>query len=412
MRLSDSPEEAAWRNEVRDFIAQNLPDGVRGQGGFEEGGGGEGRPDTSVRAGGAGFRKAAGPLGDWRDRLVKRGWIAPAWPEEYGGAGLDILQQFILNQEFAEAGAPQMGGMGVSWIGPTLIVHGTEEQKAEHLPKILSGETQWATGLSEPGAGSDLASIQTRAVKDGDDFVINGQKIWTSGAHLANWMYVLTRTDPDAPKHRGISYILLDMTSPGVSVQPLVQMSGATGFNQVFFDNVRVPARNVVGEVNRGWYVAATSLDFERSSIGSAVGTRKGVERIIEFARQTKDQSFNNLVRNPLVRLELTDRLTEAQVMTMLAYRVVHLQNTGMIPNYEASLAKLFSSELSQRIARTTMRLIGLHGLSWDPRSPYSPNKAQYVRSYVTSVAATIGGGTSEIQRNIISQRGLGMPRD
>ncbi|HEY7271078.1 MAG TPA: acyl-CoA dehydrogenase family protein, partial [Dehalococcoidia bacterium] len=167
MRLSDSPEEAAWRDEVRSFINSNLPSDVRGRNMYAEEGGGEGRPDTSARAGASGFRKATGPLASWRDRLVERGWIAPAWPKEYGGAGLEVMQQFILNQEFAEAGAPQMGGMGVSWIGPTIIVHGTEEQKAEHLPKILSGETQWSTGLSEPGAGSDLASIQTRAVKDG-----------------------------------------------------------------------------------------------------------------------------------------------------------------------------------------------------------------------------------------------------
>ncbi len=412
MRLSDSSEEAAWRDEVRRFIKGSLPQAIRGRGfgGWEEAA--AGRPDTSARAGGAGFRRADGPLAGWRDALVSRGWIAPAWPKEYGGAGLDIMQQFILNQEFAEAGAPPMGGMGVSWIGPTIIVHGTEAQKTQHLPKILSGETQWSTGLSEPGAGSDLASIQTRAVKDGDDFVINGQKIWTSGAQTSNWMYVLTRTDPDAPKHRGISYILLDMTTPGVTVQPLIQMSGGAGFNQVFFDNVRVPAENVVGEVNRGWYVAATSLDFERSSIGSAVGTRKNVERIIEFARETADKDFNTLIQNPLVRQELSDRLIEAQVMTMLAYRVVHLQNTGQIPNYEASLAKLFSSELSQRVARTTMKMIGLYGLAWDPQSPYAPNRAQYSRSYVTSVSSTIAGGTSEIQRNIISQRGLGLPRD
>ncbi len=418
MRLSDSPEEATWREEVRAFIREKLPQGLRAAGrAGRDGGGGEeppaqGRPDTTARAGGSGFRMAGGMTGEWRQSLVERGWIAPAWPKEYGGAGLDIMQQFIMNQEFAESGAPQMGGMSVGWAGPTIIIHGTEEQKSEHLPRILSGEAQFCQGFSEPGAGSDLAGLQTKAVKDGDDFVINGQKIWTSGAQNASWMFMLARTNPDAPKHRGITYFLLDMKSPGITVQPLVQMSGAAGFNQVFFDNVRVPARNVVGEVNRGWYVGTTTLDYERSSIGSAVGTRKNVERIIEYARDTAGQQFSQLSKNPLVRLELADRLIDAHLATMLSFRVVHMQNIGMIPNYEASLAKLFSSELSQRIARTTMKLVGLHGLSWDADSAYSPNRASYARSYIASVAATIGGGTSEIQRNIISQRGMGLPRD
>jgi alkylation response protein AidB-like acyl-CoA dehydrogenase len=418
MRLSDSPEESAWREEVRGFIDSKLPQELKpraaGSGAAVAGeeAPASGRPDTAARAGGSGFRMASGAMGTWRNSLVERGWIAPAWPQEYGGAGLDIMQQFIMNQEFAEAGAPQMGGMSVGWAGPTIIIHGTDEQKAEHLPRILSGEAQFCQGFSEPGAGSDLAGLSTRAVKDGDDFIINGQKIWTSGAQNASWMFMLARTNPDAPKHRGITYFLLDMKSQGISVQPLVQMSGAAGFNQVFFDNVRVPARNVVGEVNRGWYVGTTTLDYERSSIGSAVGTRKNVERIIQTARDTADREFSQLSRNPLVRLELADRLVEANVATMLSYRVVHLQNIGMIPNYEASLAKLFSSELGQRIARTTMKMIGTYGLSWDPESEYSPNRGQYPRSYLQSVASTIGGGTSEIQRNIIAQRGMGMPRD
>jgi alkylation response protein AidB-like acyl-CoA dehydrogenase len=418
MRLSDSPEEAAWREEVRSFIKVKLPPGLRAAGRAGRDGAtgeeapSEGRPDTSARAGGSGFRLASGAMGEWRSNLVDRGWIAPAWPKEYGGAGLDIMQQFIMNQEFAEAGAPQMGGMSVGWAGPTIIIHGTEEQKADHLPRILSGEAQFCQGFSEPGAGSDLAGLSTRAVKDGDDFIINGQKIWTSGAQNASWMFMLARTNPDAPKHRGITYFLLEMKSPGITVQPLVQMSGGAGFNQVFFDNVRVPAKNVVGEVNRGWYVGTTTLDFERSSIGSAVGTRKNVERIIEQARETRSERYNKLDRNPLVRLELADRMIDAHLATMLSYRVVHLQNVGMIPNYEASLAKLFSSELSQRIARTTMKLIGLYGLATDSQSEYAPNRGQYPRSYLASVAATIGGGTSEIQRNIIAKRGMGMPRD
>jgi alkylation response protein AidB-like acyl-CoA dehydrogenase len=351
-------------------------------------------------------------MGEWRQKLAKQGWIAPAWPKEYGGAGLSTMEQFILNEEFAEARAPQLGGMGVSMAGPTIIIHGTEEQKAEHLPKILKGETQWCQGFSEPGAGSDLASLQTRAVKDGDDFVINGSKIWTSGAQFANWMFMLARTDPDAPKHRGITYFLLDFKTSGITVQPLVTMAGTAVFNQVFFDNVRVPAANVVGEVTRGWYVGTTTLDFERSGIGSAVGTRQNVERMIQWAKDNVAKGHSMLERNPLVRLELADRLVEAHVAKMLSYRVVHMQNVGMVPNHEASMAKLFSSELNQRISRTGIKMVGLYGLAWDGQNPNSPNRAQYSRGYVSSVSGTIAGGTSEIQRNIIAQRGLGLPRD
>ncbi|HXH20406.1 MAG TPA: acyl-CoA dehydrogenase family protein [Dehalococcoidia bacterium] len=418
MRLTDTPEEAAWRQEVRNFIKENLPRELRGADdeGFGEGPIARNRRDEEelrrTRAGGEGFRRESGPLAEWRKRLYERGWVAPAWPKQYGGAEMTVMQQFILSQEMAEAGAPQVGGMGISLAGPTIIVHGTDEQKAEHLPKILSGETRWCQGFSEPGAGSDLASLQTRAVKDGDDYIINGTKIWTSGAQYANWMFMMARTDPDAPKHRGITYFLVDFTSPGITLKPLVQMTGAAGFNQVFFDNVRVPAKNIVGEVNRGWYVGTTTLDYERSGVGAAITARKSVERLAKFARETRDKDYNTLLRNPKVRLEIADRMVECNVLEMLVYRILHLQNVGMIPNYEASMGKLYRSELNQRIAATGMKLIGLYGLNYDPQSPYAPNRAQYPRSYLGSVSGTIAAGTSEIQRNIIAQRGLGLPRD
>ncbi|HLF77962.1 MAG TPA: acyl-CoA dehydrogenase family protein [Dehalococcoidia bacterium] len=415
MKLQDSPEEARWRTEVREFLNRDLPGSIRVRsrlGGAEGGANDEIKGKPEARAGGVGFKLDGGDMALWREKLANRGWIAPAWPKEYGGAGLTPMEQFIMNEEFAEAGAPTVGGgMGVSMAGPTIIVHGTDEQKAEHLPKILKGETWWCQGFSEPGSGSDLASLQTRAVRDGDDYVINGQKIWTSNAQRANWMFMLARTDPDAPKHRGISFFLLDFNSPGITVQPLVQMAGTAGFNQVYFDNVRVPAKNVVGEVNRGWYVGTTTLDFERSGIGSAVGTRKTVESLIDYAKANAGTARSTLDRNPLARNELIDRYIEAHVAKMLSYRIVDMQNRGMIPNHEASMAKLFSTELSQRIARTSMRMIGLYGLSWERGSPHSASNGDYSHSYVQSVGQTIAGGTSEIQRNIIAQRGLGMPR-
>jgi alkylation response protein AidB-like acyl-CoA dehydrogenase len=413
MRLTDSPEEATWRQELREFLQKELPPQIRarhrGSRMAEDETGPEVKGRVEARPGGSGFKMPSGPMGEWREKLAQRGWIAPAWPREYGGAGLSNVEQAIMNEEFAEAGAPTLGGMGVSMVGPTLIAHGTEEQKAEHLPKILRGETRWCQGFSEPGSGSDLASLQTKAVRDGDEYIINGSKIWTSGAHAANWMFMLARTDPEAPKHRGITYFLLDFTSPGITVQPLVNMAGSAGFNQIFFDNVRVPARNVVGEVNRGWYVGTTTLDFERSGIGAAVGMTQAIDDLIAWSK-TDQKSV--LKRNPLMRYELVDRYIEGQVAKMLSYRVVDMQNRGMIPNHEASMAKLFATELRQRVWRTAYRMAGLYGLTWDRESPYAANRAEYTRSYVESVSATIAGGTSEIQRNIIAQRGMGMPRD
>jgi alkylation response protein AidB-like acyl-CoA dehydrogenase len=418
MRLKDTPEEATWRSEVRNFLENELPDEFKRRtrvsdapfAGYEAGAQAPaGRPVAA--AGGSGFRLEGGARGEWREKLAARGWIAPAWPKEYGGAGLTTTEQFILNEEFAEYGAPQVGGMGVSMAGPTIIKHGTDEQKAEHLPRILKGEVQWCQGFSEPGSGSDLASLQTKAVRDGDEFVINGSKIWTSGAATANWMFMLARTDPEAPKHRGITYFLLDFTTPGITVQPLVNMAGGAGFNQVFFDNVRVPAKNVVGEINRGWYVATTTLDFERSSIGTSVGINHAVNQIIAWAKENADEPQSTLSRNPTARAELIDRYIEARVAKMLSYRVIHMQNSGLIPNHEASMAKLFATELTQRIYRTAEKMTGLYGLLWDRDEDLAPVRGQFARSYVSSVSSTIAGGTSEIQRNIIAQRGLGMPR-
>jgi len=247
MDWKDTPEQAAFRAEVQEVITARLPGRYRDLAATGEV---EGRawefdrksPDPEVR------RAAT----DWHQALSERGWVAPHWPKEYGGAGLTPMEQFILNQEIARAGAPNVGGSGVSLLGPTLIVHGTEQQRRRYLPPILAGEVTWAQGYSEPGSGSDLASLQTRAVRDGDDFVINGQKIWTSAAHTADAMFALVRTDPDAPKHRGISFLLIDdIKTPGISVRPLVDMNEGHYFNEVFFDNVRVPATNLVGELNR-----------------------------------------------------------------------------------------------------------------------------------------------------------------
>jgi alkylation response protein AidB-like acyl-CoA dehydrogenase len=391
MNFADTPEEAAFRHEVREFLRTQFPSELR---------------DSDGESGLFG----RGPLmQEWRRRVAARGWLAPHWPKEYGGAGMSVKHQFILNEEFAEAEAPNPGGFGVMMIGPTLIVHGSEEQKRRFLPAILKGEIIWCQGYSEPGAGSDLASLQTRAVRDGDDYIINGQKIWTSGAQYADWMYLLARTDPDAPKHRGISMFLVDMKSPGISVRPLTTMAGAQTFNEVFFENVRVPASNRVGEENRGWYVGATLLDFERSGIGNAVGVRKQLERMLSYVRSEPHKlTFR---QRPTLRLEFADRWIEAHVAKWLSYRVISLQAAGQIPNYEASMTKLYMSELQQRIATLGMHMIGLRGMIYDPKHRHAAMGGRVPFGYLNAVSATIAGGTSEIQRNIIATRGLGLPR-
>ena len=318
----------------------------------------------------------------------------------------------MFNEEMAEARAPRPLHLiiGVGMAGPTLIVHGTEEQKKYYLPRILSGEDIWSQGFSEPEAGSDLASLRTRAVRDGDEYVINGQKIWTSIAHLSKWMLLLTRTDPDAPKHRGITYFILDMKSPGIEVRPLVNMAGGHEFNEVFFDNVRVPKANIIGEENNGWYAAMSTLDFERSAIGSAIGQRQTVEDIIRYAREHTEDGTSMLGRNPMLRYELADRLLETEVGRMLSYRVVSLQSKGLIPNYEAAIIKLYNMELSQRIASTGMNVLGPYG-QLGRGSKWVALRGRFEHMYLRSVGNTIETGTSEIQRNIIATRGLNLPR-
>ena len=392
MDFRDGPEDAAFRQEVREFLKTELRDEWKA------------RPDEGEEDVGALYERRR----PWREKVGKKGWTAPAWPKEYGGAGMTVIQQFIMNEEFAEARAPARDLFGIGMVGPTLIVHGNEEQKKEHLPRILSAEVRWCQGYSEPEAGSDLASLRTRAVRDGDDYVLNGQKIWTSVAQYADWMFVLARTDPDAPKHRGISYFLADMKTPGIDVRPLVDLSGRHMFNEVFLENVRVPARNRVGEENRGWYIGATTLDFERSSIGAAVGLRLIVEDLVKLLRERTKKGFCTLARQRTLRYELADRFVEAHVGKMLSFRVVTMQARGLIPNYEASLVKTFVSELNQRIFNTGVKVLGLHGIL---RSDNAPDGGRYPRGYLESVGSTIAGGTSEIQRNIIATRGLGLPR-
>ena len=348
----------------------------------------------------------------YEKRLADKGWLTMAWPTEYGGLGANHIQQMIFQEESAYRGAPGSGGQGVTMVGPCLMVHGSEEQKQEHLPAIAKSEVYWAQGFSEPGNGSDLAGLQTRAVRDGDDFVINGQKIWTSGAHHADWIHVLTRTDPDAPKHRGISYFLLDMHSPGIEVRPLINMVDEHSFNEIYFTDVRVPVSNMLGEYNRGWYVAATLLDFERSGIASSASARRNVELMAAWAADAPGhRGGDTVMHDPGVRNGLANLAIESEIARLIAYRVGWMQGQGLIPNHESSMSKLYGSELGQRVAQFGVNAMGLHGQLIDPEDPHAPVKATIQRAYMSSVAGTIAAGTSEIQRNVIATRGLGLPR-
>jgi alkylation response protein AidB-like acyl-CoA dehydrogenase len=394
MDFHDTTDEAAFRGEVHDFIVATLPRGY-------------GTPDFQTSE-----EQEKAFRADWIKALAARRWIAPHWPTEYEGAGLTTVEQFIFNEEMAQYRTPTgIGGSGLQMIGPTLILYGSDEQKQRFLPPIAKGEVYWCQGYTEPGSGSDLASLQTRAVRDGDEYVINGQKIFTSFAHYAEWMFMLARTDPEAPKHRGISMFLLDMKTPGITVSPLIDMSDDHYFNQVFFDNVRVPATQMVGEEHRGWYVGAALLDFERSNIRQSIELKHMVADISQFARENRGANQALFSALPAIRMELADRALEAEVARLLSYRVASMQKAGRVPNHESSMGKAWRTETQQRISRTGMKVIGLYG-NLKPRSPWAPLNGKLVFYYLNSVNATIGAGTSEIQRNIIAQRGLGLPRD
>ncbi len=415
MDWADNEEQAAFRKEVREVLENGLPEFykrlARGEGGGEEGAAGDWVADRKAED--PARREAAKA---WADALAARGWFAPQWPKEYGGGGLSPMEQFILRQEMAMEGAPTVGGSGVSLLGPTLIVHATEEQRKKYLPGILSGDVVFAQGYSEPGSGSDLASLQTRAVKDGDEYVVNGQKIWTSGAHHADALFALVRTDPDAPKHRGITFLVIDdIKTPGLTIRPLINMAWKHGFNETFFEDVRVPVANVIGEENRGWYVGATLLDFERSNISGAVAQRRTINGLMEYVKSDEGKTKSTLHgrggSSQALRNELAERYLETEVGSNFSFRIISMQNRGLIPNYEASTAKMFISEAGQRLQRTGTKIFGLYSNVWDPASPHAAAKATFTQGYVTSVPATIAAGSSEIQRNIIATRGLGLPR-
>ncbi len=395
MEFRFTPEEETFRGEIREFIRAELPPDwgqIGGVGALGEGG--EARWEF---------------LRQFQKKLAAKGWLTLGWPAEHGGLGASHMMQVIYNEEMSYHRAPTQLGVGPDRVGPTIILYGSDEQKQQHLPGIAGADSVWCQGFSEPGSGSDLASLQTRAVADGDYFVIDGQKIWTSLAHKADWCILLARTDQDAPKHKGISYFLLDMKTPGLEVRPLYDLTNRHTFNQLFFENVRVPRDSLVGELNRGWYIAAATLDFERSGINRVVAGIRIHEELVEYAAQSRHNG-GRIIDNGGVRHKLAELAIEFQAGRLLSYRVASMQARGQIPNAEASMSKLYGSELQQRLAGAGMQILGLSG-QLGPGTRWSPMAGRLEQYYLFASALTVAAGTSEIMRGIIAGRGLGLPR-
>lgn len=389
----------SFREEVRDWLADNCPPSIR-------------RPPGPNESTGGG-RRATYPNPEaklWLDRMAERGWTAPMWPKEYGGGGLDREQATVLAQELRRINArPAHTGMGLSMIGPALLEFGNEEQKQEHLPKIVRGEIWWCQGYSEPGSGSDLASLKTRAEDDGDDFIVNGSKIWTSGANFADWMFCLVRTDPDKPKHEGISFVLFDMETPGVTVKPIRLISGASPFCETFLDDVRVPKRNLVGQRGQGWTVGKRLLQYERTSIGGMAGNAgPGGNPLAEMARRYLGED-NGRLADEAVRRRLIDHRITDRAFGLTVRRNGEELRSGRAPTFLSSMFKLYGTEQNKERYELMLDFMGSQMLGWEGDA-FGGRELASTREWLRSRANSIEGGTSEVQLNIIAKRILGLP--
>jgi len=395
MDLSDTREEAAFREKARTWLETNLPKGVANRGfalAIDE---------ESVRA-----------LTDWQRRLWEAGYLGLSWPKEYGGQGASMIESAIFNEEMARVRAPApLNELGLSMGGPTILEHGTEEQKRRFLPKILSCEEVWCQGFSEPVSGSDLAALGTRAVIDGDHFVVNGQKVWTSLGHISDWCMLLVRTDADAPKHRGISYLLVDMHSPGVTVRPLRQITGEAEFNEIFFDDVRVPRENLLGPLNGGWGVALTTLMNERATLALAtvMRFRNVFDDLAELGRRVIREGTCTLDQR-VIRQTLAQFYVEVESMKYLAYRNFSKLTRGGTPGPEGSISKVLWSELNQRMNEFALVLQGPRA-ALEEGSNHAVDDGRWQYALLRSRGNTIEEGTSEIQRSIIAERLLRLPK-
>lgn len=380
MDFALTPEQEAFRQEIRSFLAGEVP------------------PDTVTEDGWiVGFSR------DFSRKLGERGWIGLTWPKQYGGQGRSYLDRVVLTEELLRAGAPVAAHwLGDRQVGPALLAYGSEEQKTEILPRVTKGDAVFCLGMSEPGSGSDLASLRTKAVEEGDAFFLTGQKIWTSFAHVADYAYLVARTDPNAPKHKGISEFLIDMKTPGITVRPLVDITGEHHFNEVFFDNVRVDKTCLIGEKNRGWYQIASQLDYERSGIERLLSNYPLFRDVVHYAQE------QGLAKDPLVRNQLAQMQIELDMGRFMVYKVAWLLSKGVVPNYEAAMAKCFCTEVEQRIAQVVSGLLGEYAVLL-PGSPAARLAGRAAHEYLYAPAYTIQGGTSNVLRNIMAIRGLGL---
>jgi alkylation response protein AidB-like acyl-CoA dehydrogenase len=379
----DSPDEASFRTEVRTWLEANLPAALRGR---------SNRPPPAE-------------LMPWYQTLSRKGWIAPHWPKQCGGMDATLNEQIIMTEELARVGAPQLPAQGLNHIGPILIEFGTEAQKARHLPPIIAGTVIWAQGYSEPGAGSDLASLATRASLEGDHFVVNGQKIWTTWAHYSDWMFALVRTDPQAqPRHAGISFLLLDLHSPGITVRPIRTIAGDDEFSEVFFDNVVVPVENLVGKLNEGWRIANALLGHERLGTSNPQYALIALDRIKTMARAS------GVMADPAFRDRLAAASINVTALSALFSHAVELTNLQRSPGPEASMIKIFGSELLQSLNDLLIEAAGSQASIEKPITT-DFGTVDVSTSFLQARRATIYGGSSEIQRNIIARRVLNLPQ-
>src|SRR5215475_12969324 len=378
MDLSYTPEEEAFRTRVRSWLADNVPDTSKGYG-LEQ-------------------------MKEWQRKLHKGGLLAVAWPKEYGGAGLSIMEQAILNEELARAKAPMViNMMAISWVGPGIMRYGTDEQKKRFVPKILTAEEIWATGYSEPSSGSDMAAARTRAERHGDYYVVNGQKIWTTFAHISDWYWILVRTNPEGPKWAGLSLLLVDMKSPGIEIRPIRQIDGGSEFNEVFLTDVKVPVTNLLGKEGQGWEIVSSALVNERSGIAGSIRFDHTLEWLSGTAREL------GLARDPVVRQRIADLAVKATIMRCAGLRSLTDSLKGTMNPHLSAAMKLMGTSLVQEYSETAMEMLGPYAaLIWDE---HAPSNGRWARQYLYDRSMTIAGGTSEVKRNIVAQRILGLPR-
>ena len=397
MDLDLSPEDIAFRDEVRTFIAESYPAQLRGK----QDEGDELSKDDFL---------------SWHKVLAKKGWVAPAWPVEYGGTGWTSTQRYIWSEETARADCIRLMPFGLTMVGPVIYAFGTAEQKAHFLPRILSGEDWWCQGYSEPGSGSDLASLRTKAERDGDDYVVNGQKTWTTMAQHADWGFFLVRTDPDAKMQEGISFLLIDMKSPGITVRPIITLGGEHEVNEVFLDNVRVPVSNRVFEENKGWTCAKFLLAHERVGIAGVASSKRGVERIKAIAA-TEMEGERSLLQNPFFKRKVAELEIDLAALEYTELRTIAGMAAGKNPGPESSVLKIKGSEIQQRLTELTLEMAGHYGAPYyrgfgegDNEHPIGPGWANRAApSYYNMRKTTIYGGSNEIQRNVIAKMVLGL---